>query len=48
MTEFTLAAQIRMPDTTVDDDLLALGKQLETIACELTTVRKWRLVPCGG
>jgi hypothetical protein len=41
MTEFTLASQIRMPDAPVDDDLLALGKQLETIACELKTVRMW-------
>jgi len=41
MTDFTLSAQIQMPDATVDDDLLALGKQLETIACELKTVRRW-------
>jgi hypothetical protein len=34
-------AEIRMTDALTDRDLLTLGKQLETIAGELRTVRMW-------
>jgi hypothetical protein len=40
MTAERFAAEIRMPNTIVDGDLLALGPQLEQIA-GLRTVRIW-------